>query len=232
MKVIKQDLIIIFTALIVISVYIDFLVFAQRGPRRYKSHKDCMDNFDPKEALSDESFFEKFKFNKTSWLEYFSCRAAAKGDINECNNLDSRDSVADCTDHYNSIIGFYSILIYNKQITPELLKCCTIAGGDMKACRQFAKAFIENDVSVCKKNDLDCQAAITLNERLTHHQSAIYGIYFVKAIRDLNVDYCLKIKDKRLQRECQAYITGDIKICNESNEFKKIRNSYCQYCLQ
>jgi len=47
------------------------------------------------------------------------------------------------------------------------------------------------------------------------------------ALKNLSVDDCKRIGDKRMARECEAYVSADKKICQTCEGFKKVREAYC-----
>ena len=197
----------------------------------YENRKDCLNNFNIGLALSDEGFLEKTKIGKTLLFDYIKCRIAAKYDDRECNNFYGEDAKV-CIEQFEKLkkfAGFYSRLFLSDEITPELLRDCPIPGVDMKTCEKFIKAIRRGDDSICKRNDYDCIAVIKLDVSLARTQMTRDRIYFIKAMKDLKIANCLKIKDKKTKRECQAYITRDISICEEDEAFKRVRNAYCRY---
>jgi len=243
MRIIIRNLISVFFIFLIIAISFNSSGYSQENlsPYRpgytqssYKNKKDCLKNFNIGLALSNEVFFEKTKFEKNMLLNFMKCRMAAKYDASECYNLDGEDARA-CIEKFKelkSFEGFYSRLFLSTEITPELLRECPKAVGNMETCEKFIKATRRRDDSICKRDDYDCIAIVKLDASLAREQSTRDMIYFIKAIKDLKTKNCLKIKDMGEKRECQAYMNRDISICEEDREFKRVRNAYCGYMFK
>lgn len=198
------------------------LCFAQADKR------DCLENFNIEGLNLNEG---RIKDHINDLVDYVECRSILTSDIRECERLDPKNSKK-CKKHYNEIHGFYVELLISGVITPKVLSACQVGGGGKETCLKIAKAFLKGDVSLCdnatQKKEKDwCLAIISLNENSTNNNADKETVLYIKAIRSMNVKACNSIKDLKLRRECKAFITGDDKICEECEGFKKFKNKYC-----
>lgn len=203
----------------------------------YTNFEDCKNNFNVANSLSNASFRRTTQLQYRTLVNYFNCRAAALNDIGECNGLYdqktmSNEDVQKCRYHYMRTVGFYALLLLQKQVTPEVLKNCPITAksAGVTDCKQFAEGFLTGDDSVCKENK-DCKAVIKLDPSLTNSRYTADIIYFIQAIKDGESKKCQRIKDPNMARECKAYMERDVDLCNQDSEFLNIRNQFCTtYC--
>ncbi len=205
------------------------LSYAQHGS--YKDIKECIDNVDVGEILSDVDFFFYSKLSKGVLNDYAKCKAIATYDKEVCKKLIEKDSISECIDEFNKYVGFYSPLFSADVVTPEALRNCPYKGGDMDACKKFAKAILEGkgDVSVCRANDSDCISGIALDPSKAKSQFARDMIYFINAIKYSDVNNCYKITNIENRRACLGFLKRDANICKEDQAFIKARSSYCTY---
>jgi hypothetical protein len=217
------------------------LILAQQGDFNdepalvspYKDKQDCMDRFDLDEVdiLGPSSNMEITK----DVMEYFTCIASIENSANECKKLRPGDAQI-CRDYYNGKHAFVrqllSIRDTNAPLTPELVNGC-MRGMEFekKDCMRFLEAFKRGDASICKMkpfslNSSSCTALITLDQSLGSPQDRDAVAYFV-ALKNLSVDDCKRISNKRMARDCEAYVTGDKKVCQACVGFKKIKEAYC-----
>lgn len=201
------------------------LIYAQKR-KLFKSYKECQDNFKVGSALSG------LPAEARSWStigNYLACTAIAQQNASPCANLYGSDGQI-CVSRFNEV-RFYSLLYLEKKITPEVLQYCP-SGKDMKFCKQIATAIITKDASLCPGNDNDCKATVRLDVDSAVLPGTKDSIYLIKAIKEDDINNCLKIKDNDVRIGCRAYIARDAKICNEDKLFKKLRDTYCQSCTQ
>lgn len=231
----KKDLIIIFFVAVIFSyrnIYAEEKISPYYLEKKYATCEDCIKNFN----IEDVNFqhFQIRKEENLALINYFSCRATIKNDINVCNKLLDSDR-AKCYGKFNTR-GFFVKLLYAQQLTPDLMHSCIVSKfGDTKVCRQFIYAFIKGDDLSCKNLYPDnriaqsrCQALIKLDEKLTTDKSFQNIIYFMKAVKDFELKACKEIEDENLRILCKGYISIDEKICQEYVDFKKIRDRYCK----
>lgn len=207
----------------------------------YASKKECVSEFDIDTInFLDPFFLEETKVNPSILIEYFTCRAALNNDVSECDKLGP--GVAECRRQFNGRQGFFARLILargsRQPVTRKVLNACIeqIDFGK-KACQQYMEAFIKADTSICKshpfvKGQSTCEGFITLNEKIVRDRSVEDMIFYLKAISDLSVGECRKIKKKAWRRECEAYVTGDETICEQCDGFKNFRDIYCSEILR
>jgi len=228
---ISKYLKIILLSFVIIILCFSSLGYSQRR-KESKSYKECIDSFEIELAYSDYSFRLDYDLGDGSSLtDYFRCVAASQDNSGICGMLPSNGAKR-CREHFKRSVGFLSSLFSAGMVTPEVLRNCPFTGqdGNIKNCRLLATAIIQGDDSECR--DDSCRAIVNLDIRAARSQNDRDMVYFAKAIKEGEIKNCSHIIDKKLRRECQAYINRDSKICNEDIGFKKIRHNYCQYYLK
>jgi len=158
---------------------------------------------------------------------YFQCRAALNDDPGECDKLGRKGKT--CTKHYNRLHGFFNELILRERTTGRALNLCISKYRDRTSCRVLSEAFIKNDVSFCenmrsRSARSKCKAVATLDSSYSPEWKD--NIAYIKALKEFDESYCGQIKDKSLNRECRAYITGKEEICEECEGFIEFRDKY------
>lgn len=221
----------------IICVGFNVLLYAQEKTKPYVSKEDCIKKFDIDNIdFLDPFFLEKTKLSKMLLLRCFYCMVVLNNDISICDKLDPQDG-QECRELFNVTQGFFGKLLLcrgSQQLPPrEIISACeSEIGYDKKTCKQYMEAFIKEDTSICKnppfvKDKSNCEAFISLNETLTTDQETKDMVHYIKAMRDLEVGECSKIQYPYQRIECQAYVTGDKRICEQADEFKKLREVYC-----
>ena len=189
-------------------------------------------------AQSKEKCLKEFGIEKITGMEnsellvdYFICRAIVKDDINECNKLTPKN-VKICHEYFNSLNGFWVKLLRINRVTKEILDACKNSSkSDRKTCSKISEGFIKGDVSVCDTTTfftkIDCKGLIMLNESIAIDERVKNLIRYLKAIKDSKAESCGIISQNDLRLECGAYLTKNYKICEQNEDFEKLRNEYC-----
>lgn len=197
----------------------------------------CMDNFNVSEVdFLNSSMLENNKISKNTLQEFFTCVASAKNDPAQCDKLSPQDAQL-CRASYDEELGFAWKLVSMRNAqspssSPELVNGCVGAFGyDKKACVQFLEAFKKGDPAICNsapfnKNSNKCQAIMTLNEGAVSGRDRDTVIYF-NALNNLSASDCKRLSNKGLARNCEAFVTGNEKICQQCEGYNKIREIYC-----
>jgi hypothetical protein len=194
----------------------------------YVTKKECIDKFDFDQIDPRQYFLA----NEGILLlrDYLRCRAVVDEDV--VYGLFKRLGIDERFLTPYTLV-FCTALIRETKVSLQLINWCKQAElNNVKSdeCRDFIKAFMTKDVSFCSRDEKECIGYISLNENLVTGRNKDI-IYYLKALKNLDIEKCEKINDKLFKRACKAYITQDKKIC-EDEGFKKFRDIYCSEIIQ
>lgn len=193
---------------------------------------ECVRDFDIG-SLIKNSKIQKEKLDPL--LTYFRCRAAAKQDINECNNLP--DPVRCIEDAQRKKIILQTVL--SASLGASEVPIPDINTYPRKKIKDhydlsvgLSKALKKN-LSACKNTE-DPQMANLCNAILKREPGYCAGdqrcsesYYFIVAVEKFDAGQCKRIKDTAVRVLCQAAVEGDVKICEQDPAFKTFRTNYC-----
>lgn len=196
--------------------------------------KQCMDNF-----TIDEIDFKDSKNSAESYLlnDYFICRAVVNDDIAECNSL---LSPGECQRPVKGYLSPHIKAMRIGMITPSILKesvdNAVGVGKDIESHRILLRAILENDPSLCGDKDdkgaNKCRALASKDVKSCPDQNCKESVYFMQAIKDNNVEICQKLSKGDVVWVCRSAVTQDLKTCEQSEGYKKFKQTYCENILK
>lgn len=201
------------------------LAYAQEEDTyNYQCVENCVAQFEVAN-LDFNSPFVKSKIRRIE--DYMRCRSLIdKGFVIPA--LPPEVKVAHVRKHYTFLAQLADPKASVDDISPSLITACTEdIEYDRKKCAGFIKAFRAQDPSFCK-DDKECIGLVTLNEKLVGEPGEKDAIYFMRAIRNSDIDLCNDIKKEDKQIMCKAYFSSDVKLCEQCDAFNEFRQEYCE----
>lgn len=203
--------------------------------------KECMDNFTIENVDFED---EKNLANSHFLIEYFICRAVVNDDINECNSLVLGECQRSCQRPVLAYWGEPTVkLMRVGMVTPDIIKAsmdqAVGVGKDKEAHLLLFRAILDKDPSLCDKIiGLDrqlnskCKALAALDVKSCPDKFCRDKVFFMQAVRDSNVEICKKISEREAIWVCRSAVIQDLKVCKESEGYKKFKKIYCENMLK
>lgn len=164
--------------------------------------------------------------------EYISCLAAVRDDASICNKLGSEESQF-CIRRFYQLHGFYNELIITGMLTTKAMFACKrYKGMTTQQCESWARAFITQDTTICKKEaknkeeENECMAMLTQNPTVCGDNKCRDTVFYIKAIKDGDIKICEMIKNEAIKALCKGDVTMDENTCKQSKDFKEFIKVY------
>lgn len=212
------------------------VVFAAqgKGTKIYPRESElCKESFDIDEIeIKDGRFIKNISF----LADYFQCRAAAKNDISECEQLAPwNDRIASCKRYFLDMYGFFGKIFSEGFVSDSAVSICVKCFRLKKQeCETFGEACLKNDKSFCRtfqdsKRKKECEAYVAMDEVLCGSDSSCRNrVIFIKALKNKDIRMCSRLKDSMAKQMCRGYVSGQESVCRECEGYKKFRDFYCE----
>ena len=163
--------------------------------------------------------------------DYFTCKAAVTGDIEQCNVFPEGSSPkADCRDVYNRYYRTFGELYKNGRLSGEGLQTCLKKFGSKNACYQFGEVLLSGNASDCEK--IEGITPENLNVCLSMVSSDPFGssrAMFMMVLRKGDRSLCDQIDNSPVAAVCRGILNKKVDGCQLNAGVDHFKKLYCQH---
>ena len=237
----KAKILILMLAIVVLAI----LIFAglpywagqREAAREEKNKSACLERFDvEKEDLTRLKNKDSLKYLD----DYFVCKNFIEENYDGCSNLTDKNQILNCQEGLFYKIYFPEI-ISNKKITQKSLDIFNKYVKDKTSEADgstFGRAFLDKDLSFCKKMPDDRAACSAMIGRDLKYCDSIANLAdkevckdafdYIKAVESRDKSKCGRIGGYNLRLACQVFFEPNLEICRQNANFISFKNIYCE----